>query len=35
MYLMQVLHLGVKCLVLVNVLLNLRVPQYAVNLSNI
>ena len=32
---MQVLHLWVECLILVNVLMDLRVPQYAVNLSNI
>jgi hypothetical protein len=33
--LMQVLHREVECLVLVNMLMNFRVPQCAVNLSNI
>jgi hypothetical protein len=35
MDLMQMLQLGVKCWVLVNVLKNLRVPQSTVNLWNI
>ena len=35
MDLTQVLHIGVECLVLVKVLMNLRVPQYVLKLLNI